>query len=164
MPKLEKSTISRLLEKIFPTPKITCQVNLGEYVEQPDSNLYHLNRPDHNYQRKVCVWDTPAQYHRQFLSQRRTLSAVFARPLLPLSELLLSSARSLDLGAGVEQPFDYLLLSYTQTGVHIGQNLDLARYAKSRIVHLIDVARRFEFGAIMKDVVCSLQLTTFTQI
>jgi len=37
-------------------------------------------------------------------------------------------------------------------------------FQKSRIVHLIDVARRFDFGAIMQDVVCSLHLATFTQI
>jgi len=37
-------------------------------------------------------------------------------------------------------------------------------FQNSRVIHLIDVARRFEFGAIMQDVVFSLQLATFTQI
>jgi len=37
-------------------------------------------------------------------------------------------------------------------------------FQESRVVHLIDVARKFEFGAVMQDVVCSLHLATFTQI
>jgi len=37
-------------------------------------------------------------------------------------------------------------------------------FKNSRVVHLIDVAQRFDFGAIMQDVVCTLHLATFTQI
>jgi len=35
---------------------------------------------------------------------------------------------------------------------------------KSRVVYLTDVARMFQFGTIMQDVVCSLHLATFTEI
>jgi len=37
-------------------------------------------------------------------------------------------------------------------------------FQKSRVICLIDVVRRFEFGAVMQDVVCSLHLATFAQI
>jgi len=35
---------------------------------------------------------------------------------------------------------------------------------KSGIVCLVDVVRRFEYGAIMQDVVCSLHFATLKQI
>jgi len=48
---------------------------------------------------------------------------------------------------------------YTETKVHIGYNFDFSKmFKKSRIVYLIDVTRRFKIGAIMQDVVRSLDL------
>jgi len=58
---------------------------------------------------------------------------------------------------------DNMLLLYTQTGIHVGQNFDWVRYFKIA-GSSTSLMWRFEFGAIMQNVVCSLHFATFTQI